>query len=308
MMNNLKSLLLFSIPLIIFSTKIYAAMPEVFCESICSNIHSKQSVPIGGRCIKQDRQRIYYRTLGKGRPTMIFASGTGFPADGWFDANIATKMAEKIAVFSYDRIYTFNSCPNKNNYMPVTARDVVAQLHQLLQNENIKPPYILVGHSFGGLYMLLYAKLFPNEVVGLVLMDASSDAGPTPLSAEAKMILQKRGNPQNPIPENPLYNEMIGQLPSYLQTKSAKALLNNMPLIVMYTTKHCLPKVWTKKLMCMTAAQELAHKNKQIEMYNMSNVHKLIIVDGDHMSFFDADKNAIMMHALNTILLMAQAK
>jgi hypothetical protein len=50
----------------------------------------------------------------------------------------------------------------------------------------------------------------------------------------------------------------------------------------MYATKHCLPISWTKKLMCMTPQQEEDHKKGQIEMYNMSNFHKLIQVNGDH--------------------------
>ena len=139
-------------------------------------------------------------------------------------------------------------------------------------------------------------------------MDATSDAGPTPLPKEAIAVLKRLGNPQNPMPENPLYYEMIGQLPSYMQIKNAPPLSRNIPLIVMYATKHCLPISWTKKLMCMTPQQEEGHKKGQIEMYNMSNVHKLIQVNGDHMSFFTKDKNPIVIDALNSILTMANER
>ena len=193
--------------------------------------------------------------------------------------------------------------------MPLTAQDVVTQLRDFLKQENIAPPYILVGQFFGGLYMLLYAREYPNEVAGLVLMDATSDAGPTPMPKEAEKILQRLGNPQNPTPENPLYNEMIGQLPSYLQMRDAPPLPKNMPLIVMYATKHCLPKAWTKNvLMCMNKSQESAHQKGQLEMYNMSQIHKLIRVEGDHMSFFEPAKNSMVMDALNSMLLMSQLR
>ena len=140
-------------------------------------------------------------------------------------------------------------------------------------------------------------------------MDATSDVGPTPMPKEAEKILQRLGNPQNPTPENPLYNEMIGQLPSYLQMKSAPPLPKDMPLIVMYATKHCLPKAWTKDvLMCMNKPQESAHERGQLKMYNMTHIHRLIHVDGDHMSFFEPAKNSIVMDALNSMLLMSQPR
>jgi hypothetical protein len=279
-----------------------ADMPKTECNSICIDA---KNLPPGAHCITLDKYNFYYRTLGTGNPTIIFSSGTGFPSEGWYESNIANVIAEKTRVITYDRIYTFNSCPNQNNFMPVTAVDAIHQLRQLLAHENLKPPYILVGQSFGGLYMLLYARMFPNEVAGLLLMDASSDAGPTPLPKEAKKILERLGNPQNPIPENQLYNEMIGQLPSYLQSKTAPPLQRDIPLIVMYATKHCLPKVWTKKLMCMSPSQEENHKQNQLKIYNMSDIHEFIRVDGDHMSFFSKEKNQLVMKALNDILIMA---
>lgn len=54
----------------------------------------------------------------------------------------------------------------------------------------------------------------------------------------------------------------------------------------------------------MTLQQEENHKKGQIEMYNMSDVHKLIQVDGDHMSFFTKEKNPIVIDALNSIFTM----
>lgn len=299
--------------LVTFGAISYADMPRVSCESQCPNapiqFKNNQPMPFGAHCTQLKQNNMYYRMMGKGKPTIIFSSGTGFPSEGWYEAGIANAIAKKVRVFTYDRIYTFNSCPNSNNYMPITAEDVVMQLRELLKQENIQPPYILVGHSMGGLYMQLYARKFPHEVAGLILMDASSDAGPTPMPIAAVKMLQSLGNPQNPTPENPLYNEMIGQLPSYLQMKSAPPLPKDMPLIVMYATKHCLPKVWTKEVsMCMSKSQEAAHESRQLEMYNMSQIHKLIRIDGSHNSFFEQAKNPLVMDALNSMLQMSQPR
>ena len=284
----------------------YADFPKTLCNSVCPNTSGQytnsQALPIGAKCIYVGKHKIYYRTSGKGSPTIIFSSGTGFPADGWFEAQIASIMAKKVKVFVYDRVFTFNSCPNLNDYMPETAQDIVEQLHILLRKANIKPPYILVGHSFGGLYMLLYARKFPSEVAGLLLMDASSPAGPTPFPQQSKKILRELGNPQNPTPENPLYNEMIGQLPSYLQIQNAPPLQKNMPLIVMYSTEHCLPIAWTKEKMCMSPDQEKNYQENQLRMAKISKNYQIIRIEGDHSVFFTKNGSKRVIKALNSML------
>lgn len=153
--------------------------------------------------------------------------------------------------------------------------------------------------------MLLYAMNYPSEVKGLVLLDATSSIGPTPLPKKALMILKKQGNPQNPQPTDALYNEMIGQLPSYLQIREAPLLVKKMPLVVMYATKHCLPKSLTEgKLFCMTPKEEKAHIAQQTKIYNLSDNHWLYKVEGNHMSFFDKDKYKQVVAAINQVINM----
>jgi len=59
--------------------------------------------------------------------------------------------------------------------MPRTARDTVPDLHALLQAANVPGPYVLVGHSLGGLFVRLYASAYPDEVIGMVLVDATTE-------------------------------------------------------------------------------------------------------------------------------------
>ena len=78
-------------------------------------------------------------------------------------------VADFARVCSYDRAGLGQSDPATN---PRTSADVVADLYQLLQTAGETGPYLLVGHSFGGLHVRLFAHAHPTEVMGLVLVDA----------------------------------------------------------------------------------------------------------------------------------------
>ena len=80
-----------------------------------------------------------------------------------------------------DTLYPSRSDPAS---MPRTARDAVADLHELLGAARVAPPYVLVGHSFGGLIVRLYASTYPREVAGLVLVDAFAEGAKTGLTGE----------------------------------------------------------------------------------------------------------------------------
>jgi len=68
--------------------------------------------------------------------------------------------------------------------MPRTARDLVSDLHALLQKAHVPGPYVFAAHSFGGIFARLYASTYPNEVVGMVLVDALSEKVRTGLTPE----------------------------------------------------------------------------------------------------------------------------
>ena len=81
---------------------------------------------------------------------------------------LQARLAQSFRVASYDRAGLGWSDPGQ---MPRTADQIVSELHTLLDCAKIPAPYILVGHSFGGLTMPLFAARYPNEVAGMVLID-----------------------------------------------------------------------------------------------------------------------------------------
>lgn len=106
---------------------------------------------------------------GEGPSTVVFESGLGDTLDSWqgVQPQIAAHCARTV---SYNRAGYPGSSP------PRGARDaatVVNELRQELQNRGVAPPYVLVGHSLGGLYMQYFARHYPDEVAGLVLVDST---------------------------------------------------------------------------------------------------------------------------------------
>ena len=106
-------------------------------------------------------------TAGTGERTVVFESGLGSDWGVW-DAT-AVEVARSTRVFAYSR-------PGAGRSAPATTRrdasTIVEELRALLAAEGYRPPYVLVGHSFGGTYMELFARAHPDEVTGLVLVDA----------------------------------------------------------------------------------------------------------------------------------------
>jgi pimeloyl-ACP methyl ester carboxylesterase len=101
-----------------------------------------------------------------GAPTVILDAGGGQFSIAW--RKVQVEVARFARVCSYDRAGYGFSDPNTR---PSTATNIVDDLHEALDHAGIRPPFILAGHSAGGLYATLYADLHPSEVVGLILVD-----------------------------------------------------------------------------------------------------------------------------------------
>jgi pimeloyl-ACP methyl ester carboxylesterase len=108
-------------------------------------------------------------TQGSGRALIIFASGLGDTLDVWHAVQ-APISAECGRTMSYNRAGYAGSPPPEG---PRDAKTVVAELREELRRQGLRPPYILVGHSLGGLYMQYFARQFASEVSGLVLVDST---------------------------------------------------------------------------------------------------------------------------------------
>jgi pimeloyl-ACP methyl ester carboxylesterase len=136
-------------------------------------------------------RRLYLECHGTGSPTVILEAGYRASARYWTEDLLQPKaprtmvlpaVAEFTRVCAYDRPGTIASI-GEDDFVsrsdpiaqPRTAPEVVADLHALLQAAEIPGPYVLAAHSLGGLFARLYASTYPDEVIGLVLVDAYSE-------------------------------------------------------------------------------------------------------------------------------------
>lgn len=118
-----------------------------------------ERVDIGG-------YRLFTSTSGSGTPTVVFVAGLGEDLSTW--EKVAPEVARITRTFAYDRAGLGKSDPAPTGK---SMDEMGRELHAALSASDVKPPYVLVGHSLGGAIVQVYAHAYPQEVGGLVLVD-----------------------------------------------------------------------------------------------------------------------------------------
>ena len=127
--------------------------------------------PMPGQLIDVGGHRLHLSCTGSGSPTVVLEPGAGVMSSdlGW----ITPAVARDTRVCVYDRAGRGWSEPADT---PQDATQIATDLHTLLHRGQVPGPYVLAGHSFGGLYTLTFAARYPDEVAGMVLVDSTAPA------------------------------------------------------------------------------------------------------------------------------------
>jgi len=124
----------------------------------------RRKIDVNGRSIRVSVSGIEQRTPGQ--PVLILEAGAGAGLEEWTPA--IRHLAKLAPVIAYDRHGIGESDPDTE---PRTIRRVATTLHELLESMRVPPPYVLVGHSWGGILIRGFSELYGSEVAGLVYIE-----------------------------------------------------------------------------------------------------------------------------------------
>jgi pimeloyl-ACP methyl ester carboxylesterase/GNAT superfamily N-acetyltransferase len=234
-----------------------------------------ERIDIGGR-------RLHLWHMGTGRPTIIFESGGECDSLVW--RHVLPRMAASAQVVAYDRAGLRQSEPGP---LPRTARAVVDDLSALLTTANIPGPYVLVGHSMGGIYARLFASLHPQDIVGLVLVD----------SPHEDMVYEW----QTLLPKETWENFVLHssyESGDYLITRAqlkAAPPLPDIPLIVLTARQGDYPYAWPRD------ALNVLRVRLQRELVTLVSQGRQVIVEDTGHAIHE-DRPEIVVDAIREVL------
>ena len=166
---NLSSRIKFSLPALIILLYLASIVGAGIAYQNWATYRDRQRSQLPGRFVQTKYGALYLHQQGQGSPTVLLESGLAASSLSW--ALVQEPVAEFAQVCSYDRAGFGWSLPASQ---PRTVGNVIAELTALLKNAGLQGPYLLVGHSFGGLLVRAFAHQYPDDVAGVVLVDPVS--------------------------------------------------------------------------------------------------------------------------------------
>jgi pimeloyl-ACP methyl ester carboxylesterase len=129
---------------------------------------AERAYPPPGEMVDVGGYSLHINCVGRGSPTVVLDAGTGEMSANW--VLVQREVSNTTRVCAYDRAGMGWS---EMGPEPRDATQITGELHALLEGAGIEGPYVLVGHSFGGLYAQTYAARYPEEVAGVGLVESS---------------------------------------------------------------------------------------------------------------------------------------
>lgn len=154
--------------------------------------------PALGKIYAVNGHDMHLYCTGKGSPTIVLEAGGGNYSSKW--GKVQPALAKTTRVCSYDRAGLGWSTPGPD---PRDADNIASELHALLQQAGVHGPLVLMAHSAGGVYIRAYTKQFPQDVTGLIFVDAAA-----PLDEEGESA-ELRAATNHPDYVHYLYNAVI---------------------------------------------------------------------------------------------------
>jgi pimeloyl-ACP methyl ester carboxylesterase len=139
----------------------------VVCHTVATEL-DKRNYPPRGQLYTVNGHQMHMVCMGEGSPAVILQAGGGAESLWWYW--VQNQMAEDTRVCAFDRPGYGWSEPTSE---PRDALTIAGELHTLLEEAGVPAPYVMAGHSYGAVFTRIYAAQYPEEVVGLVLVDSA---------------------------------------------------------------------------------------------------------------------------------------
>lgn len=262
-------------------------------------------------------RRLYLDCRGRGRPTVVLEAGYRSPATVWSEdlvdpssrrTMVLPGVSRFTRVCAYERpgvaaLLEDGLHPSRSDPVPMprTAQSVVADLHALLHAAGVPGPYVLVGHSLGGLFVRLYAATYPDEVVGIVLLDAWSESLEqllTPAEWAAYVRLNAAVPPE--MADYPDYERIdFAAASAVMRRAAADHPLRPMPVVVL---AHARPfGVTAEELGFAPEALERAWRAAQEELATLvPNAHFAVATESAH--YVQLDQPELVIAAIRQVV------
>ncbi|MDT9025140.1 alpha/beta fold hydrolase [Rossellomorea yichunensis] len=226
--------------------------------------------------------KLYAKLVGENheKPTVVMDAGYGDFSKAWDSVIEDLSMLSNVLI--YDRAGLGKSDTSSN---PRTSGEMVKELKELLIEANINPPYILVGHSFGGVNMRMFATEYQNEVCGLVLIDS------TPEDYRERFLPTMSEDFQQAYNKQFIYEGNYGEFMESLKQLKDTRLKLNVPLIVLSAGK---------KAHYSKESQELWN-DMQKEILEISYVGELVIAENS-AHYIQNDEPEVVVSAVKKLI------
>ncbi|NHM33832.1 alpha/beta fold hydrolase [Neobacillus terrae] len=232
--------------------------------------------------VKISNCKLYAKLAGEnnGKPTVIMDAGYGDFSKAWDSVIGDISMFSNVLI--YDRAGLGKSEKSSN---PRTSCEMIKELKELLIEAKVKPPYILVGHSFGGVNMRMYATEYHNEVCGIVLVDSTPEDNRERFLPTMSQDFQQTYNKQFVYEGN--YDEFMESLKQLKETR----LKLNVPLIVLAAGK---------KAHYSKESQELWNE-MQREILEISSNGELVLAENS-AHYIQNDEPEVVISAIKKLI------
>lgn len=185
-----------------------------------------------------DARKVEYSQYGSGLPVIVFMSGLGNTMDTW--KGVYFKASKASTAVMYNRMGYGRSSKTDT---PRTADQIVSELREFLTAAGYRPPYLLVAHSAAGLYAVYYARASPDEVGGMVLVDAShweqiEYARKNQKDSFVTSVMKVIGTIASSLQDTGMAKEEFAGLDESSRQVIQGGQFPDIPLIVLSGTKH----------------------------------------------------------------------